>query len=420
MPAQGIEWWDGLRLFVEVGLPGTASVFSVWDTATWDAAVWGGDDTWTDVSQWVRSIRTRRRFARDEQVWETGEAEVTLDNRDGRFSPLNLAGPYVAGGVTQIRPWRPVRIRARYADVIYSVFRGYVTDWQGSHARANADATMTMSCVDEQARWSLFDGFEQASQGGGETAGRRIHRVLDNVSYSGDRAIDSGESTMQPTTLAEPAVTELKAVTDSEGGALWVEADGSVVFEGRFALIENTRSNTVQATFGDEASDWLPYHDFADAYNGDLVVNITEFARRDGVSQRATDEASRSQYGDLEHTRTDLWNEADSQVLSLAQWYVRRFAEPEERVTSITLTPRANPAALFPQALGRRVRDLVTVVRRYPQLTERDCFIAGIAHTFEPGGDWSCVFELTSATPYQQFASSRWDVGVWDGSEWFF
>jgi hypothetical protein len=126
--------------------------------------------------------------------------------------------------------------------------------------------------------------------------------------------------------------------------------------------------------------------------------------------------------GDLTHTRHDLICESDEQVLGLAAWYVARFKDDELRFDSVTLRPRAKPPSLFPKALGLRVRDLISVVRRPPGggTITRECFVSGISHTFDQGGEWTATLELTSATPFRRFATSRWDVATWDGDPWFF
>jgi hypothetical protein len=72
--------------------------------------------------------------------------------------------------------------------------------------------------------------------------------------------------------------------------------------------------------------------------------------------------------------------------------------------------------------LDLRVRDRVTVDHDHPgghQLV-RNCFISGIVHSVTQGGHWEVTFELQSATPYDLFATSRWDSAIWDGSPWFY
>jgi hypothetical protein len=194
-----------------------------------------------------------------------------------------------------------------------------------------------------------------------------------------------------------------------------------VVFERQYALMENARSNTIQATFGDGSGTELPCADIMVAYNGDLVRNIAAFAMVGSSAQVAADNTSRALYGDLRESRTDLVCDSDAQALALATGWVQRYKDPELRVTQIVIRPRSKPSVLFPQVLGRRVRDLIRVVVRPGggETITRDCHIAGITHTIS-GADWVTVFDLWSASVYQTYATSRWDVGTWDGAAWFF
>lgn len=417
-------WFDGVTLTAESALSAATGTYGAWDAGLWDTATWGPDVVWTDISAYVRSFTSERKFSRDVQAWEAGKATAVLDNRDGRFSPANLSGPYVTAGVTQVRPWRPFRHRATYAGITYDLFSGYALAWHETwtgHRVGSGDATVTVPCADELARLAGYDGLEQPAVGGGETSGKRIHRLLDNAGHIGDRCVDDGRITVQPTTLAQNTATELKLTADSEGGALWVKRDGCVAFEHQYALIENARSNTVQATFGDGGGAELPYAEIEVAYSGELTQNIAAFARVGGTAQTASDNTSRALYGDLRETRTDLVCETDPQVAALAQFWVQRYKDPELRTTQIVIKPRRAPTTLFPQVLGRRVRDLIRVVRRPPggHTITRDCFIAGISHQITPE-DWTTTFDLWSATPYISFSTSRFDVGVWDTATWFY
>lgn len=420
-PSEGTVWFDAVTFTVEAALSAATGTYGVWTSGRWDTATWGPDVVWADVSQWVRSLESTRRFSRDLQSWEPGAATVVLGNRDRRFSPLNLTGPYATSGITQIRPWRPIRWRATFNGITYTLFSGYALAWEETFVPGHADAYVTVPCVDEMGRLAAFDGVEMVPVGAGESSGRRIHRVLDNAGHTGTRAVDNGRVTVQATTLAANAVTELKLVADSEGGALWVDADGTIIFDQQYALMENTRSNEIQATFGDGSGTELPCANIDVAYNGDLVANLASFARVGGSAQNVADNASRALYGDRRASRTDLVCETDTQALGLATFWVERYKDPELRVVRIQIKPRKNPALLFPQVLGRRPRDLIRVVVRPigGGVITRDCHIAGITHRVT-ADDWTTTFDLWSATVYQTFASSRFDVGKWDSAAWFF
>src|SRR6266508_6647988 len=47
-----------------------------------------------DITPYVREISTHRGAARELERVEAGTASITLDNRNGRFTPFNPASPY--------------------------------------------------------------------------------------------------------------------------------------------------------------------------------------------------------------------------------------------------------------------------------------------------------------------------------------
>lgn len=418
-----VTGWSGVTLTVEVALSAATSIYGVWNTGIWDSSTWGPDVVFTDISAYVRRLTTNRAFSRGVQTWQSGSATVILNDRDGRFNPSNLSGPYVSTGVTQIRPMRPIRITASYAGTTYPVYRGYVTDWSESWsggAVGKGDAYTTLSCADEFAIFANVDGMAVTPVGAGDLAGARVHRWLDAAGHTGERDIDLGVNTMQATDLSDDTLQGLEATVTSEGGALYVDGAGVVVFDQQTALIDNTRSVISQVTFADDGTG-LPYVDAEVAYNSDLVVNYAAFTRTGGSAQTVADATSRALYGTRRRTDTNLICETDAQALALAQWRVQQGKDPELRFTKITLKPRKAPSTLYPQVLGRLVRDQITVKRNPPgsfAITQA-CHIAGVSHEITPDS-WTTTWQLWSATPYVAYAASRWDTGKWDSALWFF
>jgi hypothetical protein len=410
-----LDLYDGVSMVIEAAFA-AGSGFAVWDTGTWGTAIWGPDEVWTDITSWVRhqeGVQIGRAFSRELEGWNAGSCSFALDNSDGRFSPSNLSGPYVDGGLTQVRPWTPIRIRAAYGGVEYPLFRGYALSWTESWVRGADLAITKVECVDELAALARFDGYEQPAVGAGERFGPRLHRILNNAGHQGNRAIDVGEFTFQATTLAANTVTELKLVADSEGGALWVDADGTIVGVGQGGLL----GKTPVVTFGDGPGE-LRYRDVISAYDGDLVANVVAFARTGGTVNIAADSDSRALLrGDKRYTRTDLVCETDGQVQGLADLYLHRHKNPEERFVALIVTPRSDPTTLWPQVLGRKPLDLITVKRTPPggDLISRDCFIAGVRHRFD-ANSWTTTFPLVSATAYSPLGT--WDAATWDTTLW--
>jgi hypothetical protein len=415
-----VTLWDEVDLTLEAALSAATGTYGVWDSAVWDSATWGPDEVWTDISDWLRRFSTTRKFSREVQAWEAGNASLVLDNLDGRFSMDKADGPYVTNGVTGVRPWRPIRMTATVDGITYPIMRMYAKDWIESYVSAGpgkGDAIVTVPCVDEMSRLAAVNNPATISQGTGELFGARIHRWLDSAAHLGQRDIDEGSVTMQATTLAGNTVTGLRLTADSEGGAVWVEADGTIVGARQYALVEENRAVNSQAIFGDGGAGEIPYSDMSLAAPGDTITNVASYSRAGGTVQVVDDPTSRALYGDRTDPKTDLVCETDEQAKVLAAWKIARCRAPERRVESITVDARRTDVP-WATVLGLRVRDLVTVIRRPPggHTITQYCHVAGISHKVTPER-WSVTFYLSSATVYRRFAASRWDVGLWGASE---
>lgn len=423
-----VSWFgglDGVTLTVEAALATASGSYAVFDVSKFDSSTFGPDIVWADVSSYVREpLSTQRGFSRDNAAWQPGTATVKLDNTKRYFSASNLSSssPFVVGGISQIRPVRPLRIRATYAGTTYYLYQGYVKSWQGSFVPGHVDAFVTVPCEDQSARLAKMGGYAQTPVGAGEYAGQRVNRVLDSVGYTGPRNVDLGRNTMQATALSTKAMQELALVADSEGGAVWVDADGTLMFNQQYYLMETTRSTTVQATFGDGSGSELPCNDIVDeAADGDLIQSGASFQRVGGTAQLVVDAASQQVYDNAIETRADLVCETDTQALTLAQFHVEQFKDAEDRIRQIVVKPRTDPEALFPQVLGRRIRDLVRVVVRPlgGGTITQDCHIIGISHEITQD-DWTTTFDLASAAVYEKYSDSRFDIGHFDSMRFFF
>jgi hypothetical protein len=100
---------------------------------------------WTEVTTYVRSITTHRGRSSDLDQFDTGTAQIVLDNRDRRFDPFYTSGPYYPNGLT---PRRPIRIVGQIGGQTYEVFRGFVAGWPVTWSEAGKDSTVTIQCFD--------------------------------------------------------------------------------------------------------------------------------------------------------------------------------------------------------------------------------------------------------------------------------
>lgn len=252
---------------VEVGFTGpyVGDVFTIGDPVNGrvGSVPIGDDNTWVDISAWVRSWSVRRGAGQGNtptRRYDPGTATIVLNDGDRRFDPDNLDGPYVSAGRSMIEPMRRVRITAIWAGVAYPIFQGFADDWTPDY-QSNFWTYTTLTATDATKVWAATRRTAVAPVGANETSGSRINRVLNSIDWPvADRVIDAGSTTMQATDLAGSGLSELQLVQDTELGELFVDARGRAVFQGRESVLFRTESAYSQATFGDAG--WMPPTDY--------------------------------------------------------------------------------------------------------------------------------------------------------------
>ena len=375
--------------------------------------------TYTDVTSYVRECYTNRPPSRETGRYPAGTMTVTLDNRDGRFSPFNLSGPYVSAGVTQVLPDVQVRLSATWSATTYYLFCGYTEDWQDEFPDLGTDAVTVLTCVDPLALLASIDREPSASQGGGENSSARIQRIINALPVP-PVGVDYGDTAVQATTLEGNALEECYRVADSEGGAFLFDPSailgsfGAYIFTARSSLLTQSRSNTSQVTFG---TGGLGFRDLVTTAGKDQVVRSASYANVGGTVQTAGS-------GAPSRRRSDLIGMTDADALAVAGLAVA-IGDPTKapRVTSVTIDPVTSPSAMWPHALGRRIRDRATVTVTIPvsgQTISRSVYIDGVSHSITPL-QWSTTFQFGSTSAWDQYSPvGTWDSAVWDTSKWFF
>lgn len=332
------------------------------------------------------------------------------DAQSGSFVAASLAskeltGLVGAGTATRVLPMRPIRIRAVWASVTYDLFRGFVdfwdVDWEGQ-----TDSEVTVPCSDAFAVFGENSRSAVTPVGAGELSGARINRILDSLGWPGpDRVIAAGDTTMQATTLEGDGLSELQLVADSELGELYVRGDGKVVFRNRRAIITESRSTAVQATFGGGPGE-LPYHKVGYVTDNTQLFNTIRITREGGGEQVAQDAASVSDFLTRTFERSGLVMESDADALAYAGWVLNISAQPETRFATLWVRPAKQESALFPQALSREIGDRIEIARQPPgggAEIRRQVFIRGIEHEITGGWGWDTTWVLQSATRYGSF-----------------
>jgi len=117
----------------------TAGVFIAWNDGPYVA-----NPGWTEITPYVREISIRRGRADDLEQFDTGTAQLVLDNRARTFDPFYTSGP----NYLKLTPRRQIKIVAQIGGVNYDVFRGYVAGWPVTWSEAGYDSTVTIQAFD--------------------------------------------------------------------------------------------------------------------------------------------------------------------------------------------------------------------------------------------------------------------------------
>jgi len=407
------------------GAPVQGGAFTLDDPAfgVLDTSVLGESTTWTDLSPFVRSgsvTRAANRLQGPLWAFQQGAASVVLNNRDGRFDPDNLAGPYVDGtGATQLNAMVPVRVRAAWNGVSYPLFSGFADSWLPEDG-TNYGGRYAQAAVSASDGQKILNGVTlppAGAAGAGETAGARITRILNAAQWytgAGQRSVAAGISTVQAYAGGDTAWNLMQAAADAEIGELYINGSGQLVFRGRRAILTDTRSNTPQAVFGDSPGTAetygteQAYSSVTRARDDTTLANDIQATRTGGTLQEAQDAASIAKYlFPRSYPRADLILQNDSDALSWAQWVLYVSKSDEDRFDQLVIKPLRDPANLWPQVLGREIGDRIQVWRRPPGVASpvvKDCFIRGIAHTWDwSAGTWQTTWTLQSASKYGSF-----------------
>lgn len=390
-------------------LPGTEyGVFDDPIRGKFDTAVFAPATLWTTIGN-VFTAHAERGSQRLAGRYVTGSGQFLVDDKLGYLRPWNLSGLYVAAGVTQLQPDIRVRMRGVLNGASYTMWQGYVDSFLPIVKRVGGQCLIKASGV-----FKVLARYDppaaSAAVGGSEAGGTRVGRLLDLTAVpSTDRDLDAGNSTMQATTLAQNILAEAYLTADSELAALYETEDGKVAYDRRHAIFEESRSNSVQATFSDAAGQ-MHYADLAlPEYDSTLVKNLIDAATVGGTAQRVTDATSAGKYWTRTYSRHDLILESDAEAANWAADTLWRNKDAEQRIDGV-MFDWPSPDTVSVHRLSRQLRDRIRVVQTPSagDALDKQLYIEGIVHDIAEL-DWKTRFNTSSAT----FSTN---VGVFDSA----
>lgn len=337
-----------------------------------------------DVSNQINRIETKRgRNALIDQ-FQTGTLTLRIVDQNGDFNPQNPASPYFE----LLTPMKKVQITATYSGVTYPIFSGFITSYVTTYPK-EADSDVAITTIQAVDAFRLAQNAQISTVTGataGDLSGTRINEILDEIDWPASmRDVDAGLTTLQ----ADPgtprtSLAALETVTQSEYGALYVDASGSFVFQDRAVT-----AGSIGATptlFADDGSG-IYYQDAAWVLNDVLVFNKATITRLGGNPQVAINQASIDKYFTHSYYLDGLLMQTDAVALDYAQAYVASRAETSIRVDAIVLdlyTPNYNAGIIA--ALDLDFFDPITVLTTQPggSTLEKTLQIFGVANTITP------------------------------------
>lgn len=343
-----------------------------------------------DVSDVVNSVNIRRGRSATADEFQTGTMTLRIVDQTGAFNPQNLGSPYTG----LLDPMRKVLISATYNNVTYPMFSGFITSYTTTTPKNATDVVYTdITAVDatrlaQNAQISTVTGATA-----GDLSGTRINQILNTISWPNSaRDVDAGLTQLQNDPGSpRTALAALQTATNSEYGAIYVDAAGSWTFQDR--LLTTASIGGTPTLFNDNGTD-IGYFNAVWRLDDTLVFNEANITRTGGTVQNATNAASVAKYFAHTYNQQDLLMQTDAVALDYARAYVASRAETSVRCDAIELdlyTDNYNTGIIA--ALDLDFFDPVTITTNQPGASTltKTLQVFGVAHSVTPN-KWRTTF----------------------------
>jgi hypothetical protein len=250
-PGAPIAAWPAIPRIVIERLPTYAYTWDdedvnvVWDAAG-DVYVWDDPATgagFTDAVCDFVAVELEAGNPDELGLFASARAVVTLDNRSGEWSIYDESGRLV-----YFAPGRRLQVGADIAGVWWWLFAGVIDRWD-----VNADDTVTVEAHD---RFGLLaQGIGTFTPGvAGQRPRERIGAIRAAAGDTGPYRADPGDVTLTVQATERAPLEEAQTVALSDGGALYVDADGALEYRDRL-WPRGRADQTVVPLFSDNVCD---------------------------------------------------------------------------------------------------------------------------------------------------------------------
>jgi len=285
-----------------------------------------------DVTQYVRSVRTRRGKSTLQGKFTAGQMTVVFDNRSRAFDPKYTSSPYYGS----IVPRRRIifSITNPVSSINSKKFVGWVDDWNLSYD-VSGESTTTAQCSD--AFTILANQNVTLTGPTAELSGDRVRRVLNSSGVAWPQentSIQPGTFTMGTVSYSGNALDYLQNIADSEAGYLYIDCTGTLAYRDWNSLVfTSTPFLEFSSSPGTAA---FPIHGLEVQYGTEELVNNVTITSAAGTVT-AQDTTSQQTYRIAAESYPVLTSNL-TQMTSLANFYITNYANPRYRVSQLTLS----------------------------------------------------------------------------------
>ena len=375
----------------KVELEGTTGF--VLDTDLLDTGVLGY--LLTDITEYVRSVSTRRGKSTNLDKFTAGQMTVTVDNRSRIFDPTYTSSPLFGAIVPRRR--LIFSISTPFTNTFYPQFTGYVDDWSFSYD-VSGESIATASCSDAFTVLANQDVTLTAPPA--ELSGDRILRVLNSSSVAWPEAynLTGATFTMGTATFSGNALEYMQNVAEAEFGYFFIQQGGAVQFQGWNSFTLEWPAFFKGITFSDGSGgvNGIPFVNIETEYSAQQLYNYVTVQSYAGtvVSQGFSSQTS---FGIAAEAYT-VPTAGTAQMKTLADYIVTNYGSPRFRVTGVTVSldrqghiyesllfqDLGSPARInfTPNNLGTALSNYAWIIGKNIDATPEKCDI-----TFQLAGD---------------------------------
>ena len=339
-----------------------------------DQTILGGA-IYQDVTPDVISYSINRGKSRQLDKYQSGTANIQLDNNLRSYDPLYSASPYAG----QILPKREIRITSN--NLVQ--YKGVIDDWDLQYQpEGNSIAIIKASDEMSQMANQSLDAVTNSAQFTGE----RIAAILGNagMQWPNNRtALETGLQSLQADVISEGtnALSYLNTIADSEPGDFYIDRVGIATFKDRYESAPAT-----PLLFADDGTG-IPYQNLAVVYGSELLYNEVSVSRLNGGTETAVNLKSQEDFGISSLSLSGLPLDNDTSAENLATYLVSGYAQPEYRFEAIDINITDLSNSVQSQILDLEVTDFIRLLftpNNVPPAIDRFAKVIRISQTVTP------------------------------------